>query len=119
MINLDHRPIQEEYREKMNRLAKLLDEYFNPNLDNKTTAFVLLIAPFGDDPEGRVNYISNGRRQDMKKMMTEVIKRWGGEGNKKKLSVDDIELIMRAMDKNDFKNRLTQEIEDAKKNDQT
>lgn len=65
--------IQREYREKMNVLAELLDEYFNEPNQPKTTAFALLIAPFGADPNGRVNYISNAERADMLKMMRTYI----------------------------------------------
>lgn len=38
----------------------------------KNYGFVLLIAPFGDDP-GEMSYISNGRREDMEKLLHEFL----------------------------------------------
>jgi hypothetical protein len=100
-MTLDHRPIQEQYKEKMNKLAALLDDYFNPDPNNKQTCFVLLISPFGDRPDGRVNYISNGRRKECTKLLREVLARFDG-GDNRKLSIDDLESIMRGMSSDDL-----------------
>jgi hypothetical protein len=71
-----HQPIQDEYREKMNALAKGLDDIFNGNGPRKT-GFCLLVFPFGEDPDkGRVNYVSNADRHDMIDMMKGLLKRW-------------------------------------------
>lgn len=62
------RPIEAAHHELMNTLAKTLDEVFNgePMKPGRKTAFVLMVFPFGREPGGRVNYISNGvRREDM------------------------------------------------------
>ena len=93
---MSHGPIQEAYREKMNQLAEALDEFFNPDPNNKATCFTLLITRFGDEPNGRVNYISNGRRREIVEMLKELINRFEG-GDQRKLSIDDIEMIMRSM----------------------
>ena len=50
------------YREKMNDLAAFLDKLLNG--DERSVAFVLLVTEF-DNMEGRVNYISNGKRADI------------------------------------------------------
>jgi hypothetical protein len=66
-------PIQEEYREKMNRLAAFLDQEFNGDARGaaRPVGFVLLVFPFGER-DGRCNYISNGAdRRDMIKLLRE------------------------------------------------
>lgn len=69
--------MQAEYIEKMNMLASVIDQLFNGTKtgNDRETGFVLLVAPFGDT-EGRVNYISNGQREDMTKMMSELLARF-------------------------------------------
>lgn len=78
---MTHGPIQEQYRKQMNRLAKLIDEFFNgrrkPNR-KPTVGFILLTAEFGKIDGGRVNYISNGNREDMIAMMREYLARVEG-----------------------------------------
>jgi hypothetical protein len=68
-------PIQEEYQASMRVLAKVLDDYLNPDGEKKT-GFALLVFPFGQ-PNGkhRANYISNARREDMLDSMREFIAR--------------------------------------------
>lgn len=71
-------PIEEQYRETMEHVAKLLDLYFNGRAGGpgRETGFVLLVFPFGEK-EGRCNYISNGAdRGDIVKLMREQIKRF-------------------------------------------
>lgn len=73
-------PIQEEYRELMQFLAKTLDEAFNgtDRSNPRETGFVLLVFPFGEK-EGRCNYISNGAdRRDVVTLMREQIARFQG-----------------------------------------
>lgn len=78
---MTHGPIQEQYRKQMNRLAKLIDEFFNgrrkPNR-KPTVGFILLTAEFGKIEGGKVNYISNGNREDMIAMMREYLARAEG-----------------------------------------
>jgi hypothetical protein len=71
-------PIQAQYREGMNALAKTLDEQFNGGRHPKKIGFVLLMAEFGQIEGGRVNYISNGERSDMIAMMKEWLARAEG-----------------------------------------
>jgi hypothetical protein len=77
-------PIQDEYRDKMNQLAGMLDNYFNGEERPKTIAFALLISPFGDRPDGHVNYISNAERQDMVKMLKDYVARAEAVAGKEK-----------------------------------
>jgi len=74
---MSHRPIQAEHRDLMNAIAKSLDDVFNPG-DTRRVVFVVLTANFGDYEGGRVNYISNGHRDDIVSMMKETIARFEG-----------------------------------------
>ena len=67
-------PIQDEYRARMNALARVLDGIFNGDArdSDRKTGFVLLVFPFGD-VGGRCNYISNGAdRRDIIKLLREL-----------------------------------------------
>lgn len=78
---MTHGPIQEQYRKQMNRLAKTIDEFFNGRRkpDRKpTVGFILLTAEFGKIEGGKVNYISNGNREDMIAMLREYLARVEG-----------------------------------------
>lgn len=75
MSTLGDGPIERAYREKMNRLAQLLDGVLNGDVRPKETGFVLLVFPFGDT-EGRCNYISNAERADVVTMLKEQIARF-------------------------------------------
>jgi hypothetical protein len=74
-------PIQAQYRARMNRLAKQIDEGLNgkhrPGQARKL-GFILLTAEFGKIDGGRVNYISNGERADMISMLREYLARVEG-----------------------------------------
>lgn len=74
-------PIQEQYRRQMNKLARTIDEYFNGRRKPGRTpkvGFILLTAEFGKIDGGRVNYISNGEREDMIAMLREYLARVEG-----------------------------------------
>lgn len=82
-----HAPIEEEQRLFMNAVAESLDNLFNPPLpglpkakpSDKQITFVLLTAKFGEVENGRVNYISNGDREDMVAMLKELLARFEGQ----------------------------------------
>ena len=60
------------------RVAYALDELFNKGIKGsaRTTGFVLLVFPFGDN-SGRCNYISNGaNRSDIVKLLREQANRF-------------------------------------------
>lgn len=74
-------PIEPQYIEKMNALARAIDELFNGEAKGKdrSTGFVLMVFPFGD-VTGRCNYISNGAdRKDVVTLMREMIARFEGQ----------------------------------------
>lgn len=74
-------PIQPQYRDSMNALAKGIDAALNgkpkPGRKRKV-GFILLTAEFGKIDNGRVNYISNGERADMIAMLREYLARIEG-----------------------------------------
>jgi hypothetical protein len=76
-------PIQSEYIDQMNRLAALIDQFFNGEAKghDRKVAFVLLVADFGDAK--RCNYISNADRSDCVAMMREVTARFQGQPQSK------------------------------------
>lgn len=72
-------PIQEQHRAIMNQIAKVLDEFFNPEgAEGPKIVFTLLVAEAGRMAGGRVNYISNGDRPDMLTMIRELLARMEG-----------------------------------------
>jgi hypothetical protein len=75
---MSNAPIQPDYRDMMRKIAEAIDEGFNGNRKPKKVGFVLLTAEFGKIDGGRVNYISNGERDDMIAMMKEWIARAEG-----------------------------------------
>lgn len=75
-------PIQEQYREMMNAVARGLDAAFNGDAKGpeRQTGFVLMVYPFDDVAGGRCNYISNGAdRRDVVTLMKEMIARFEGQ----------------------------------------
>lgn len=75
--------VSEAYRQQMHAIAETLDEFLNPGLqgDDRKIGFAVLIFPFGETHDGRVNWISNAaNRQDMAALMKEMIVRWEGKG---------------------------------------
>src|SRR6476659_4318287 len=70
-------PISEAYRKRMNNIAKILDMSFNPDLGERETGFVLMVFPFNRD--GRMNYISNARREDVIIALREQLARFEGQ----------------------------------------
>lgn len=71
-------PIQARYRAHMNDLAARLDAEFNPPPRARSVGFALLVFEFGKTDGGRVNYISNGAREDMIAAMKEWLARAEG-----------------------------------------
>jgi hypothetical protein len=74
-------PIEPAYIEKMNAVARALDELFNGEAkgNQRKAGFVLLVFPF-EGHEGRCNYISNGAdRRDIVTLFKEQIKRFEGQ----------------------------------------
>jgi len=72
---MSHGPIDETQIEFMNKLAKVLDDALNP--EERKVGFVLLTYNF-EDGTGRVNYIGNGDRDDVRVALKELLARWEG-----------------------------------------
>ena len=73
-----HGPIESAHRARMNALAKVIDDALNGSEKPKKIVFTLLIAEVGKIDDGRVNYISNGHREDMVVMLKELLARFEG-----------------------------------------
>jgi hypothetical protein len=74
-------PIEQQYVDTINAVARAIDETFNGELkgDARKTGFVLMVFPFGDK-SGRCNYLSNGaNRDDVVVLMKEMIARFEGQ----------------------------------------
>ena len=70
---------EEKYREHIKSIAVSLDLIFNGEDQDKSreTGFILIIFPFGEEIEGKVNYISNGAdREDVIALMKYQIARF-------------------------------------------
>jgi hypothetical protein len=81
---LGDQPIQPEFYERMNELARILDKAFNGEAKGKArkTGFVLLVYPFNNLAAGdaRCNFISNGAdRRDLVTLFKEMIARFEGQ----------------------------------------
>ena len=70
--------IQSEARQAMRELAKFIDSAMNGDERPRKFGFILLTAEFGKITGGRVNYISNGSRDDMISMLREYLARVEG-----------------------------------------
>lgn len=86
-------PIDPEYREVMQTVARGLDYIFNAGAEggDRDVGWALMVFPF-NDAEGRCNYISNAGRDDMVELMRRQVERFVGEGNGKEAvtgAIDD------------------------------
>lgn len=70
--------IQQQY---MQELAGVLDELLNGEAkgDERKMGFVLLTFPFGVVENGRVNYVGNGARDEVRAALKELLARWEGQ----------------------------------------
>jgi hypothetical protein len=78
---LGNAPIERQYHDTMNAVARGLDKIFNGEARgaDRQTGFVLLVFPFGEK-EGRCNFISNGAdHADIVCMFKEMIARFEGQ----------------------------------------
>ena len=67
----------ENVREKMQQVARMVDEEIPANW-----GFIVMVFPLGDQ-SGRLNYVTNGKREDVLAMLTRFIEearhqeKWG------------------------------------------
>lgn len=77
-------PIDPQFRQMMNHLAINLDKILNDDRGgaDRETGFVLLVFPFtkpdGTKYDGRANYISNARRDDIVTLLREQLAYFSG-----------------------------------------
>ena len=72
-------PIEPQYIEVMKNFARMLDTYLNgpkPQADPKN-GFIVMMFPLAGH-EGRCNYISNAKREDVVIMLREQLRRFEG-----------------------------------------
>jgi hypothetical protein len=62
-------------------VASFLDQELNAGFDKKTIGFVLLLFPFGEQIDGRVNYVSSAERKDAIEALKTLLERWQAEEN--------------------------------------
>jgi len=81
---MTHGPVEsEDMSRTMNLIAHGLDQAFNGDgeggiADPKRIGFVLLTFKFGQVSGGRINYLSNGARNDVHVALRELLARWEG-----------------------------------------
>ena len=73
-------PIQPEFAETMEGVARGLDNVFNGDAkgEDRKVGFVLLVFPF-EGRAGRCNYIANANRADVLALLKEQVARFEGQ----------------------------------------
>ena len=82
MSTLGDGPVDPKYRDKMIEVVKKIDRFFNGKQrgTDREIGFVLLVFPFGEEPGGRLNFMSNGAdRKDLAILFKEMIARFEGQ----------------------------------------
>lgn len=82
MRELGDGPVSPEYKDRMLAIMKVLDDTMNPGHRGKgrKVGIVVLMFPYGDDPKGRCNFMSNGAdRGDLVKLFKAMIARFEGQ----------------------------------------
>lgn len=72
---LGDQPIEQIHAKLMTGIASFLDEELNGDLKGEARlyGFCLMVFQFGDEHKGRVNYISNARRQDVIRLLRDQL----------------------------------------------
>jgi hypothetical protein len=84
--NIGDGPIEQRYRDVMQALAHGIDDVLNgpePRTEPKKTGFVLMVFPFGEEFDGRCNYIASAKREDVVVLLKEQLKRFEGAPDQK------------------------------------
>lgn len=66
-------PVDEAYKAQMSAIMHAIDDFLNPDKESRNVGFALLMFPFGEKPNGRINYMSNGCREDMISALKELV----------------------------------------------
>lgn len=77
---LGDKPIEAAYEQGMKDVARAIDAMFNgPDTGKeKTVAFILMVFPFNNH-DGRCNYMSNAKREDVLVLLKEQVARFEGQ----------------------------------------
>lgn len=78
----DHQPIEPKYTEAMNRLAPMIDKFFNgeDKRGDRKVGFFLGVFNFDDHKgDGRFNYISNADQRDIIVLLKEMTAKFEGQ----------------------------------------
>jgi len=70
--------IEAKFRSMMNDLGRFIDKVINGEEKPPKNGFILVMFPF-EGHEGRCNYISNAKREDVVIMLKEQVKRFEGQ----------------------------------------
>lgn len=76
--NMGDGPIEPEYQDTMRKIARTLDDIFNGDTARTPLAkvgFALMVFPLGEK-EGRTNYISNVRADDVERLLIDQLARF-------------------------------------------
>ena len=65
-----------EREEKFRTLAAFLDKEYLPEIYGERMAFVIITAPFGERPDSRTDYISNGDRESVIQWLKDTLARF-------------------------------------------
>jgi hypothetical protein len=71
-------PIEARYQAQMVALAKTVDEFLNGKDNPKKVGFAILMFEFGKPNRSRMNYIGNGKREDIIVALKELVARFEG-----------------------------------------
>jgi hypothetical protein len=73
-------PVEEQYYAQMREIMETIDEFLNGEVRPRKIGIVMMMFPYGEDPAGRCNYMSNGAdRKDVITLMKEMIARFEGQ----------------------------------------
>jgi hypothetical protein len=73
-------PVEERYHDQMNAIMLAVDDFLNGKERPRKTGIVIMMFPYGEDPAGRCNYMSNGaNRKDIVSLMKEMTARFEGQ----------------------------------------
>jgi len=75
-------PIEPKHHAMMNKLAHAVDEMLNGDTRSRKTGFCLMVFPF-EGFDGRANYISNAKREDIIVLLKEQLARFEGQPEQK------------------------------------
>ena len=78
-LQIGDAPVDPKYANLMGTLAHAIDKLLNEADQPKQNGFILMVFPFGEvGDQGRANYISNARREDVAVMLRSQLRRFEG-----------------------------------------